>query len=654
MLAFEYLHNHNVVYRDLKPENVLVDTRGYVKIIDFGFAKKVVHRTYTFCGTMEYMCARWDASRIRRRPRCTRTAPWLTSLLGSSLDSAPEVANCRGHAFPADWWTLGVLIYELLWGYTPFTMQDTIEDPLAICQNILNPRYVIPGLESVSRETRELLLSVLMHDPFLRPSAAEIKRKASAILAQFCAIRRNSAQFSEPPLHPSEGVLCDRRLPGAPPRRAAAAARVPTVRGPLDVSNFDDYEMDDKYLKGGPYRAAPRTGTTVSDRETVAEAYNVQYPRGPAEGPGRGECRCDARHSKRVCKMDLGLVVSSTSDGRHLRTLSHTALTLNSRHGKTARLLSTASPPLELEQENAGPRIPFYSPSLRCASSTLCRWRSISPHSSPVFVPREAETATTSAFSVSAASICGSGHGATSVFVQTTTTGTERPSARATAPRIRRAYALRSSEETASHTTTATSIALDAPAAAPGTGGSWRITLDGDRRAAPPASTAVALVLLPPSLPATLLAPPSDIVESVRESSESEAPPSEPALESELDAESVRATDDTEDRALEAVGEDVAGRRRRRPPRQRLRGAAAVVLAQRADEGALPHAALAHEEHAREAVRRARRHHLLEVGRQVHRLEVAGDVSSTRELRARRVGERERGRAPAPPSGTRR
>ena len=133
---------------------------------------------------------------------------------------APEVANCRGHAFPADWWTLGVLIYELLWGYTPFTMQDTIEDPLAICQNILNPRYVIPGLESVSRETRELLLSVLMHDPFLRPSAAEIKRKASAILAQFCAIL---AQFCAI-LSASPSPLRRRALRSSTSRRSSAAS----------------------------------------------------------------------------------------------------------------------------------------------------------------------------------------------------------------------------------------------------------------------------------------------------------------------------------------------------------------------------------------------------------------------------------------------
>ena len=80
VLAFEYLHNHNVVYRDLKPENVLVDTRGYVKIIDFGFAKKVVHRTYTFCGTMEYIVSSRHSPAIRRRPaRPQPTRPRLSA-----------------------------------------------------------------------------------------------------------------------------------------------------------------------------------------------------------------------------------------------------------------------------------------------------------------------------------------------------------------------------------------------------------------------------------------------------------------------------------------------------------------------------------------------------------------------------------------------
>ncbi|XP_065815886.1 cGMP-dependent protein kinase 2 isoform X2 [Labrus bergylta] len=84
--AFDYLHTMGIVYRDLKPENLLLDAEGYVKMADFGFAKKIGRgkKTWTFCGTPEYV--------------------------------APEVILSKGHDFGADCWSLGILIFELLTG----------------------------------------------------------------------------------------------------------------------------------------------------------------------------------------------------------------------------------------------------------------------------------------------------------------------------------------------------------------------------------------------------------------------------------------------------------------------------------------------------------------------------------------------------------
>jgi serine/threonine protein kinase len=98
VLVLEYLHEQQggVAYRDLKPENLLLDEEGHIKLVDFGFAKRLgTVETYTLCGTPEYL--------------------------------APEVIHNKGHTTAVDWWALGILIYEFLTGYPPFWHQNPIE-----------------------------------------------------------------------------------------------------------------------------------------------------------------------------------------------------------------------------------------------------------------------------------------------------------------------------------------------------------------------------------------------------------------------------------------------------------------------------------------------------------------------------------------------
>ncbi|KAL1765250.1 cAMP-dependent protein kinase catalytic subunit PRKX [Sigmodon hispidus] len=123
--AIEYLHAKEIVYRDLKPENILLDREGHIKLTDFGFSKKLVDKTWTLCGTPEYL--------------------------------APEVIQSKGHGRAVDWWALGILIFEMLSGFPPFFD----DNPFGIYQKILACKIDFPRhLDFTSKDLIKKLLVV--------------------------------------------------------------------------------------------------------------------------------------------------------------------------------------------------------------------------------------------------------------------------------------------------------------------------------------------------------------------------------------------------------------------------------------------------------------------------------------------------------------
>ncbi|KAK4486194.1 hypothetical protein RD792_008863 [Penstemon davidsonii] len=205
VLALEYLHSLRVVHRDLKPDNLLIAHDGHIKLTDFGLSKVgLINSTDDLSGPavsgtslMEEDEPPLSASEHQQERRNKRSA------VGTPDYLAPEILLGTGHAFTADWWSVGVILFELIVGIPPFNA----EHPQKIFENILNRKIPWPGVpDEMSLEAYDLIDRLLTEDPNQRlgaGGASEVKQHPYFRDINWDTLARQKAAF----VPASEGAL---------------------------------------------------------------------------------------------------------------------------------------------------------------------------------------------------------------------------------------------------------------------------------------------------------------------------------------------------------------------------------------------------------------------------------------------------------------
>jgi tRNA A-37 threonylcarbamoyl transferase component Bud32 len=188
-LAIQHLHDKGYIYRDLKPENILMDEKGYLRITDFGLAKKIKEgeKANSFCGTPEYL--------------------------------APEIINGVGYDKNVDWWSFGILLYEMICGIPPFYLQD------------LNKMYFLIKNEKNIKFDKKFLVSKDARDVITKLLEKNVEDRLSSHFG-----------IEELKNHPFfKSIDFDALL-----RKEIEAPFLPRINDKTDVQNFDEVFTNEK------------------------------------------------------------------------------------------------------------------------------------------------------------------------------------------------------------------------------------------------------------------------------------------------------------------------------------------------------------------------------------------------------------------------
>ncbi|CAN4091576.1 unnamed protein product [Withania somnifera] len=280
VLAIESIHIHNYIHRDIKPDNLLLDRFGHLRLSDFGLCKPLD------CSTLEEKdftggdsvngTSRNDGSSAPKRTQQEQLQHWQKnrrtlaySTVGTPDYIAPEVLLKKGYGMECDWWSLGAIMYEMLVGYPPFYS----DDPMSTCRKIVNwkSHLKFPEEAKLSSEAEDLISKLLCH----------------------VTQRLGSNSADEIKVHPwFRGIDWDRIY-------HMEAAFIPEVNDELDTQNFEKFEESVTHSKSASRSGPWRKMLSSKDINFVGYTYKNFEIVNDYQVPGMAELKKKNTKSKR-------------------------------------------------------------------------------------------------------------------------------------------------------------------------------------------------------------------------------------------------------------------------------------------------------------------------------------------------------------------